>query len=69
MPINTYETYKDVRSEWRWRYFGANGKQISKSSEGYKSKRACNRSIEIMKASSSAAVAPEPKKKPKKKKR
>ena len=69
MPKNTYETYKDVKGEWRWRFFGANGKQISKSSEGYKNKADCNRAIEIMQTSAKAAIklAPKPKKKRKKK--
>ena len=69
MPKNTYETYEDVAGEFRWRYFGANGEQISKSSEGYTTRRACTNAIAIMKRSSNSPVKPEPKKKPKKKKR
>lgn len=48
--------YKDNAGEWRWRYDAVNGRTISVSSEGYKKRSDCERSIEIMKGSSSSPV-------------
>ena len=47
----SYWMYKDVRGEWRWTYEAVNGLTIAVSSEGYKHRADCERSIEIMKAS------------------
>jgi uncharacterized protein YegP (UPF0339 family) len=48
--------YKDSKGEWRWTYEASNYKTIAVSSEGYKNKQDCERSIEIMKASHSSPV-------------
>ncbi|MBM6581757.1 DUF1508 domain-containing protein [Microvirga sp. BT689] len=50
----SYWMYKDSRGEWRWTYEASNGKTIAVSSESYKSRRDCERSIEIMKASANS---------------
>jgi uncharacterized protein YegP (UPF0339 family) len=33
-----FEVYQDKKGEWRWRRFAQNGKQVGRSSEGYKAK-------------------------------
>ncbi|MFC3317897.1 YegP family protein [Rhizobium rosettiformans] len=48
--------YKDNRGEWRWTYHASNGEPISVSSEGYVKRSDCERSIEIMKASTNSPV-------------
>lgn len=55
-PYPSYWMYKDARNEWRWRYDARNGLTIAVSSEGYKTRKDCERSIEIMKASASSEV-------------
>lgn len=40
-------TYKDRKGDWRWRVKASNGKKIACASEGYKSKRALRRSMEL----------------------
>lgn len=52
----SYWMYKDNRGEWRWTYEASNGLTISVSSEGYVKRSDCERSIEIMKASSTSPV-------------
>ena len=52
----SYWMYKDARGEWRWTYEAVNGRTISVSSEGYKKRADCERSIEIMKASANSQV-------------
>lgn len=52
----SYWMYKDNRGEWRWSYDAVNGKTISVSSEGYKNRSDCERSIEIMKESRNSPV-------------
>ena len=52
----SYWMYKDTRNEWRWTYEAVNGKTIAVSSEGYIKRSDCERSIEIMKASSNSPV-------------
>ena len=32
----TFEIYKDVKKEWRWRLKASNGKTIADSAESYK---------------------------------
>ena len=49
---NCYKIYQDSQGEWRWTYYGANGEEIAVSSEGYKDRADCRRSVEIMKGSS-----------------
>lgn len=52
----SYWMYKDARGEWRWSYEASNGLTIAVSSEGYKRRADCERSIEIMKASKDSPV-------------
>jgi uncharacterized protein YegP (UPF0339 family) len=47
----SYWLYKDTRGEYRWTYEASNGLTIAVSSEGYKKRSDCERSIEIMKSS------------------
>ena len=52
--MGRYEKYRDVRGEYRWRFVSRNGNIISVSSEGYKTKRARDNAIRIVKESGSA---------------
>jgi uncharacterized protein YegP (UPF0339 family) len=52
----SYWLYKDVQGEYRWTYEASNGLTIAVSSESYKKRSDCERSIEIMKASHSSSV-------------
>ena len=54
--MGKYEMYEDAANEWRWRYRSSNGNIIGMSSEGYTTKGACERSIEIMQESADAPV-------------
>lgn len=51
-----YQMYTGHDGDWWWRYVASNGNEISRSSEGYRNKADCRRSIEIMKASKDATV-------------
>ena len=49
--------YHKYRSDgWRWRYVASNGRIISVSSEAYVAEIDCDRSIAIMKGSSTDPV-------------
>ena len=50
-PFLSYWLYKDSKGEWRWTYHASNGLAIAVSSESYKRRVDCERSIEIMKGS------------------
>ncbi|WP_410489483.1 YegP family protein [Agrobacterium tumefaciens] len=52
----SYWMYKDNKGEWRWTYEASNAKTIAVSSEGYVKRSDCERSIEIMKASTHSQV-------------
>ena len=52
----SYWLYKDNQNLWRWTYEAINGRTISVSSESYHNRTDCERSIEIMKASSTSPV-------------
>ncbi len=52
----SYWMYKDRVGEWRWSYEASNGLTIAVSSEGYKKRSDCERSIEIMKSSAYSLV-------------
>lgn len=43
-----FEIYRDSRSEFRWRLKAGNGRQIAKSDEGYKTKAACRKAVELI---------------------
>ena len=47
---------KDNGGQWYWVYHAANGEAIGRSSESYVKQADCERSITIMKNSSSAPV-------------
>jgi uncharacterized protein YegP (UPF0339 family) len=44
----TFETYEDARQQYRWRLKATNG-QIIATSQGYKDKRDCENSIDVIK--------------------
>ena len=49
--------FRKYRSDgWRWSLLSTNGRIIAVSSEAYVAERDCDRSIEIVKGSSSAPV-------------
>ena len=48
MGIEKTIVYKDKKKEWRFKLIAGNGKVIAVSSESYKSKRACERAIDII---------------------
>lgn len=55
----TYPCYwqkKDSRGQWYWIYYASNAEEIARSSESYVRREDCERSIEIMKASSTCQV-------------
>jgi uncharacterized protein len=52
----SYWLYKDNQNLWRWSYDASNGRTISVSSESYHNRADCERSIEIMKASSTSRI-------------
>ncbi len=52
----SYWMYRDNQNKWRWTYNAKNGEAIAVSSESYNRRVDCERSIEIMKASSNSQV-------------
>jgi uncharacterized protein YegP (UPF0339 family) len=55
----TYPCYwqrKDNQGHWYWIYYATNGEAISRSSESYVQRTDCDRSIDIMKASTDSPV-------------
>jgi len=55
-PYPSYWMYKDFQGKWRWTYHAINGEAIAVSSESYNRRADCERSIDIMKASTYAPV-------------
>jgi len=47
---------KDKKGECRWNLVASNGKTIATSSEGYSSRRSCDRSIELTRQAGDATV-------------
>lgn len=41
------EIYQEKSKQWRWHVIASNGRKISASTESYKSRCACERSIQI----------------------
>lgn len=39
------EIYKDKKGEWRWRITASNGDIVGASTEGYKTKTACEKNL------------------------
>jgi len=46
-----YKMFKGNDGYWYWRYVASNGRQISRSTDGYVNKSDCRASIELMKNS------------------
>lgn len=44
-----FYVYKDVKSEWRWKFVAKNTKTIAVSSEGYHNLVDCEHSITLLK--------------------
>lgn len=53
--MTRFETYKDKRGEFRWRFISSNGKIIAISSESYKAKSDCQHGIDLIKRDGPAA--------------
>jgi uncharacterized protein len=51
-----YWVYKDNLYEWRWVYYGEGGEALAVSSEGYRNKFDCLRSIEMVRTSNRARL-------------
>lgn len=51
-----FQIYRDSRSEFRWRLKAGNGRQIAKADEGYKTKAACLRTVELIMTEAAAAT-------------
>ena len=52
----TFEVYKDVKGEFRWRLKATNGELIANSGEGYKAKADCLHGIDLIKEGASKAT-------------
>ena len=50
-----FTIYKDRKNEYRWRFKSSNGRIIADSAEGYDTKRACERGIEIVQTDAPSA--------------
>lgn len=42
------EVYKDKKHEWRWRLVASNGRKLSCSGEGFKTKATCYRNLHLV---------------------
>ncbi len=51
-----FQIYRDSRSAFRWRLKAGNGKQIAKSDEGYKTKAACQKTVDLIMAEAASAT-------------
>ena len=52
----TFEVYKDVKGEFRWRLKATNGEKIADSGEGYKAKADCLHGIDLIKEGAAKAT-------------
>lgn len=52
-----FEVTEDRKGECRWNLISSNGSVIAKSSEGYKSRQSCDRSVELARGAASATVS------------
>lgn len=50
-----FEVYRDQKSEYRWRFRADNGRIVADSAEGYTTRAACDRGIEIVKTEAGRA--------------
>lgn len=64
-----FRVYKDKAKEWRWTYIAGNGNKLADSSEGYKNRGDCLKSLEYLRfyAAASEVKVPTPPKRAKKK--
>jgi uncharacterized protein len=56
MSVPYYYVYKDVASEWRWKFVSKNSKTIAVSSESYKNLADCEHGIHLIKTEGATAV-------------
>ncbi len=54
-----FQIYRDSRSEFRWRLRAGNGRVIAKADEGYKTKAACLKTVDLIMAEAAAATIEE----------
>jgi uncharacterized protein YegP (UPF0339 family) len=47
--MTTFQVYKDIQGEYRWRLRAGNNRIIADSGEGYRSKADCLHGIELVK--------------------
>jgi uncharacterized protein YegP (UPF0339 family) len=57
----TFETYRDQKEGHRWRLKATNGQIIATSGQGYKDKRDCEHSIDVIKKGAEKAKVQEAK--------
>jgi uncharacterized protein YegP (UPF0339 family) len=43
-----FETYRDARGEYRWRFWSPNGRKMADSGEGYKNLADCDAAINTL---------------------
>ena len=54
-PSLTFQVYRDVKKEWRWRLVAANNKIIADSGEGYHNQQDCWHALELVRSSNTRA--------------
>ncbi|MEM9347713.1 MAG: DUF1508 domain-containing protein [Planctomycetota bacterium] len=54
--VSYYKIFKGNDGYWYWRFVASNGRQISRSTDGYVNKSDCRASVQIMKNSTHAPV-------------
>jgi len=54
--VSYFYVYKDVKSEWRWKFVAKNSKTIAVSSESYHNLADCEHSITLIKTQGPTAV-------------
>ena len=52
----TYQVYKDIQNQWRWRLRAANNRIIATSGEAYINKSDCLHAINLVKGSASTPI-------------
>lgn len=54
--VARFVVFKGALGEWRWSLVAANGKIVASSGEGYKARKDCLSSIELVKGAAAADV-------------
>lgn len=54
--LGNYEIFKDKAGKFRFRLVASNGETIAASEEGFESKRACENTIELVRACDKAKI-------------